>query len=104
MPQNYPTKDWSAWRNMMPPGPHSLHVIGTVTCPTPGFTARLVPHKPQGINPAIYLFDLVVTPPTGPVTEVITDVHVHYSEITNVAYTDVTILPGNTTVPVRMVF
>lgn len=60
-PEPTPTSDWTAWASMMPPGPHSLHVHGHVTVPTPGYAATLTPTSPQGINPKILMLDLKVT-------------------------------------------
>lgn len=90
----------------MPGDSPTLHVKGEVICPTSGFTARLVPHSPQGINPEIYLLDLVVNPPEPGtvVLQVETNVPVHFQEVTDQKYSDVTILPEGITVPVELVF
>ncbi len=106
MNQNFLSKNWSAWHNLMPGSEPALHVTGEVTCPTSGYTARLSPSSPQGINPATYLMDLIVTPPAPGtlVLEVVTDVPLHYQELTSERYTDVTILPENTTISVKLVF
>ncbi|MEM7588535.1 MAG: hypothetical protein AAF560_34420 [Acidobacteriota bacterium] len=40
-PDCFPTEDWIAIDNQMPPGPRALYVAGTVVAPTPGYTARL---------------------------------------------------------------
>ena len=89
----------------MPGSEPTLHVKGDVTCPTTGYCARLTPHQPQGINPAIYLFDLTVTPPAPGqiVGQMVTDVLVHFQEVTRNHYEKVTILPENITVEVRLV-
>jgi hypothetical protein len=97
---------WEAILDLMP-GPQrkpTLRVTGKCTFPTPGYTVTLVRHVPQGINPAILLLDKIVTPPTGVVPQVITTIDVTpYVEQTEQRFTDVTILPDNTTVPVKEV-
>lgn len=105
MNAQFPTKNWSAWLNLMPGSQPTFHVKGEVTCPTSGYTARLASLTPQGINPAIYLLELRVTPPapSTPVLEVETDVPIYYQEVTDQRYTDVTILPENITFPVQIV-
>jgi len=90
-----PTANWHAWHDWMPGKPPTLHVVGVVRCPTAGYTVTLKPAAPQGINPAIYILELVVTPPTQPAAQVVTDVPVHYSEHTSVRYTEVFIIPQN---------
>ena len=89
----------------MPGSTPTLHVAGKVTCPTGGHTARLVPAMPQGINPSIYLLDLVVTPPAPDqiVTQAIADVDVHYVEQTNTSYDSVEIQPESLMVNVEVV-
>lgn len=99
------SKNWKAWHDFMPGSEPTLHVKGEVTAPTTGYSASLIPHQPQGINPAIYLFDLVVVPP-GPgqiVQETITTFEVPYQEDTRKKYSHVTILPENITEEVTIV-
>jgi len=68
-----------AWLDLEPPTPpRSLHVTGTYTFPTPGYTAGLRPSDPQGINPWDLLLELVVQAPGGAVSRVLTDVEIHY--------------------------
>jgi len=95
-----PTSNWHAWHDWMPGKPPTLHVVGVVRCPSAGYTVTLKPAAPQGINPAIYILELVVTPPTQTAAQVVTDVPVHYSEQTSVRYTEVFIVPENIRVPV----
>jgi hypothetical protein len=92
--------DWHAWRDRMPGKPPTLHVVGTCECPTAGYTASLRPVSPQGVNPAIYILELVLTPPDRPAAQVITGVPVYYREITATRYGEVFIIPDNTLVPV----
>lgn len=98
------TKDWHASQDFMPGGPPTLNVTGTVVCPTTGYKAKLVRHSPQGINPTIYILDLIVTPPAPgtAVDNVLTDLHVQYHEDTRTKYSQVTILPENITVDVKI--
>jgi hypothetical protein len=44
-------------------GPPRLEVSCMAITPTPGFTAKLHPMKPQGFNPAVLILQLVLTPP-----------------------------------------
>lgn len=100
----FPSSEWKAWHDFMPVGPPTLYVTGKVTCPTTGYSAHLKVHHPQGTNPAIYLLDLVVVPPSPDtvVHQTETAVDVRYEEKTKNHYTHVTILPENTTVEVRV--
>jgi hypothetical protein len=65
MAENWTTRDWSAWLDVMP-GPDrqpSVHVAGTCVFPTTGYTAELRYTEPQGINPRYLLLDLIVIAP-----------------------------------------
>jgi len=99
------SSDWKAWHDFMPGSQPTLHVKGTVTVPTSGYTAKLQPATPQGINPAIYLIDLIVTPPAPDeiVSPVLTPLEVYYMEITSQNYTQVSILPDGIIVDVEVV-
>lgn len=59
MNTEFPLKNWKAWPESAP----TLHVAREVTVPTSGYTANLEPAVPQGINPSIYLLNLVIHPP-----------------------------------------
>ena len=96
-------RDWYASHDHMPPGPQTLRVTGICTFPTAGYTVALRRHEPQGINPRDLLLDKVVTEPTGPVPDVITDVEVRYEEVTDVEYDTVTILPDGPSIQVQEV-
>lgn len=103
--KTYPSRDWKSWHNFMPGSPHTLHIKGNIIFPTPGYSAALVPRVPQGINSAIYLFDLVVTKPTdssgderGHFEE-----EIRYSEATSKTYSDIVIYPEKISVPVQTV-
>ena len=85
-------RGWEAWLSKEPPiPPVTLHVIGTCTFPTSGYTAELRPSDPQGINPWDLLLDLVVQAPSGPVPDVLTDVDIHYEAEVETEYETVTI-------------
>lgn len=51
-------KDWHAWLNTMPGGPHTLHVSGALQVGNPGIYAVLQKKVPQGINPAYDFLEL----------------------------------------------
>lgn len=99
------SSNWKAWRNVVPGSGPTLHVTGEVTVPTGGYTAKLSPQIPQGINPQIYLLNLIVTPPSPDqvVTQAFTTIKVKYEEKTKTNYTKVTILPDDITVDVGTV-
>ena len=91
--------DWRAWQDSTPSGP-TLHVAGTCDLPTPGYAIALRRKAPQGINPRDLLLEKTVTPPSGPIAQVITPVEVRYEEQTDVKYDTVTILPDGVTLQV----
>jgi hypothetical protein len=93
-------RDWEAWHDRMPGAQATLHVTGRCEFPTSGYSVRLERHEPQGINPRDLLLDLVITEPTGPVTQVVTEEEVRYDEQTDLDYDSVTILPDGPTVNV----
>lgn len=97
-------RDWYAWHDHMP-GPGStptLHVTGTCTFNTAGYSAELKPAARQGINPKDYLMKLVVHGPSGDVVaEVLTDVAIEYSEETSMEYDTVSILDVELGIPVE---
>jgi hypothetical protein len=98
------SSNWKAWHDFMPGSEPTLHVTGQVTAPTTGYSASLVPHTPQGINPAIYIFDLIVIPPNPNqvVHQTVTTFDVSYEEDTRKSYSHVTILPDNIMVEVTI--
>lgn len=91
---------WYASHNHMPGGSRTLRVTGICTFPTTGYVVKLRRHVPQGINSKHLLLDKIVIPPSGPALPVITNVRVSYAEVTDMEYTNVTILPDGTTIPV----
>ena len=94
-----------AWKNMMPPV-HSvkLFVAGEVTCPTTGWKVRLVEARPQGINPAILILQLVARKPSGITQPVLTRVPVRFQKARGGTYQQVTIRGGGPdfTIPVQL--
>ena len=94
--------DWSAFLNRQPPQPPKLIVTGTCEFPTAGFTVELRRHEPQGINARDLLLDKVVTAPSGPVAQVITQVEARFEEETGAEFDTVTILPDGPTIPVTI--
>jgi Domain of unknown function (DUF6438) len=94
-------RDWTAIHNHQPPGPSVLRVNGTCEFATAGYTVELRRRQPQGFNPNDLLLDRVVTAPTGPVAQVVTEVQVEYTEETEFDYQTVTILPDGPTVQVQ---
>jgi len=56
--------DWAAWVNLMPPGPKSFFVVGSVTVSNLGQVPVLKPGNP-GINPKILILDLTVEQKPG---------------------------------------
>lgn len=63
-------------------GPVSSAGTGTCRFDTAGCSVELRRHEPQGINPRDLLLDCIVTPPDGPVAQVVAEVDVRYSEET----------------------
>ena len=101
---NVTSRNWKAWHDFMPGSEPTLRVAGEVTVPTSGYDAKLTPHYPPGINPTIYLLDLIVTPPAPDqqVSQVVTTLPVRYEEETRNNYSQVTVLPEETTVDVEI--
>lgn len=97
----YPTNDWAAWCDTMPPGPKTLHVKGTVVVPSTGYRATLKRHVPPGINPDILLLTLVVTEPTGITNPAVEEIEVRYSQEGCVS--GVSILPEGVDLEVEIV-
>jgi hypothetical protein len=95
--------DWSAVHDRQPPGPAVLRVHGTCTFETAGFTVELQRMVPQGINPKDLMLKRVVTPPTGVVAQVVTDVEVDYSEEADADFDTVSIHPEGLSIAVQVV-
>jgi hypothetical protein len=93
--------DWTAVHRHQPPDPSVLTVRGTCVFPTAGYSVELLRHEPQGITPSDLLLDRIVHPPTGSSAQVVTEVEATYTEVTDVDYQTVTILPDGPSVSVE---
>lgn len=93
--------EWSATLTTFGIAAPLLSVKGTCTFNTAGFEVALRRHRPQPGDPALLLLDRIVTPPSGPVAEVITEVEASYVERT-ASVERVTILPEGITVAVEI--
>jgi hypothetical protein len=91
-----PQSEWKAWRDRIPPDPATLHVSGKHTFPTAGYSAELKPASPQGINPKIYILDMMIHKPVDPVIQVPEEVNIEYNEKTDVIYEQVCIRISST--------
>jgi hypothetical protein len=72
--------EFRAWIDKMPGAGPKLIVTGNVEVPTGGWNVTLKPAVPQGVNPAILILEIRAVPPSGNVTEVITQIKVRYEE------------------------
>lgn len=95
--------DWRAIHDFEPGGTPTLRVTGRCVFPTSGYKVKLEVATPQGINPFILLLRKIVTPPSGPVLQVLTAVPVKFTLKTSFKYTNVTILPDGVTIKVQQV-
>jgi hypothetical protein len=100
-PIEVPCRDWTAVRRHEPPDPSVLTVRGTCVFPTPGYSVELLRHEPQGINASDLLLDRIVHAPSGLSVQVVTEVEATYTEVTDVDYQTVTILPDGPSVQVE---
>jgi hypothetical protein len=94
--------DWHAFHDQMPPGPATLRVTATCTCP-PGRSLDLRKKEPQGINPRDLLLELVdIEQGGGGGDEETTELE--YREDTDVEYDTVSVLPdGPSAIKVEIV-
>jgi hypothetical protein len=100
-PTEVPCHDWTAAHRHEPAGLSVLTVRGSCVFPTAGYSVELLRHEPQGINPSDLLLDRIVHPPTGLNVQVVTEVEAVYTEVTDVDYQTVTILPDGVSVRVE---
>ena len=88
------SRDWKAWIDAMP-GPNrgrTLHIVGEVDLPTPGYATALTPGPADRAMPPGQRFSLTLTPPQGPVAQVVTPTPVRYEgEATYEAYRSIMI-------------
>lgn len=83
---------WRAVHQVPASGSAQLRVTGTCVMPTPGYTLTLTRAAPQGINPSHLLLNLMATPPTDMVAQVLTPSEVGYEETTDMQYERVDIV------------
>jgi hypothetical protein len=94
--------DWTAFHDHMPGKPQTLRVSGTCEMPTTGYEGKLRRIEPQGFNPKDLRLELMISDPSGGVSEVITPIQVTYEEQTDMEYDTVSI-DGYATVEVQCV-
>jgi hypothetical protein len=96
--------DWKAWIDEMPPG-RRLHVQGKCEYPTGGWKITLEKASPQGINPAVLIIRKVAKAPQGAATQQITTYEPKYEQKLgpDEKYDQVTIVPDNVTVAVKVI-
>jgi hypothetical protein len=83
-------KEWTAYHDRMPGKEPALRVFGTCCMPTGGWSTDLGPHEgPPGINPRVLMLDLLVAAPTGPASDVVTEILVQYEVQTPSQYDQV---------------
>ena len=93
---------WQAVQDSQPPLRPRLRVTGRCTFPTPGYKVTLKESVPQGINQHILLLTKTVTPPKGPVPQVLQTILVGFEKKNaTTKYDSVTILPEGTTIKVK---
>lgn len=74
------SRQWSAWVNAMPgPGASAtLHVVGEIVLPTPGFAATLNAGAADRSARPVQQMILDLAPPSGPAPQVLTPATVRY--------------------------
>lgn len=97
-------REWTATHDRMPGKTPTLRVDGCCCFNEDGWQVELRDHDgAQGINPRIKMIDLVVTPPAGPVAEVLTEVPVHWEDETGNEYDQVHVVVVGGEAPDRMI-
>lgn len=76
----FPTSDWYAWVDKQPPGPPSLHVMGTVTVPSTCYEASLEPGAVVPPPPNQFPLILKVKKLEGPCLPVVTRIPVRFDQ------------------------
>ena len=94
---------WTAWYNVQPGVPKTLHVAGVCTFPDSGYKVALTKHVPTGSNPKVCLLDLTITPPVSRVSHLVRTLPVQFAEQADVRHESVEILPDHVLVPVQTV-
>lgn len=89
---------FKAWIDTMPGSPPRLIVSGKVEVTSGGFKWSLTKATPQGFNPDVIILDLVITPPHGNATTVMTTLEPRFEESPpERQYTQATIREGSDT-------
>lgn len=100
------TKDWHAWLNTMPPGPHMLHVTGNVQVGNPGVDVFLYKIEPPNSKSATLNLELVLVQRPGIWPQHVVLKQARYDQVTKVEITTVDILSFATviaSIPVQIV-
>jgi hypothetical protein len=90
--------DWSAFYDVMPAQPKTLHIGGSCSVPVGTKGVTLVAVEPPGINPAIYLMDIVTSPEPvvgGHHSQALKLVKVSYTEQTDHLYQTIQLSNGD---------
>ena len=98
-------KEFKAWLDKMPGANNTLHVTGTVTVPTTGWTVTLTEAVPQGINPKILILEVKKVKPYGVSGDMVSHIPVRFDKPHSPDYTEVTVRDdgGDFTIPVEIV-
>jgi hypothetical protein len=98
-------KEFKAWLDKMPGANNTLHVTGTVTVPTTGWTATLTEAEPQGIIREILLLEVKKVKPYGASGDMVSHIPVRFDKPDSFAYFQVTIRGDGEefTIPVKIV-
>jgi hypothetical protein len=91
MSKNPDAKEFKAWLDKMPGANNTLHVTGSVTVPTTGWTATLTEKHPQGINPTILILEVKKVKPTGKAGDIVSHIPVRFDKPKSPDYEHVTI-------------
>lgn len=75
------SRNWYAWNNQMPPKPDDFHIVGEVDVPNPGVDVELTARVPQGINPDIFIADLIFVQRPGIWPQVVATKQVRFDRV-----------------------
>lgn len=65
----------------MPPKPDDFHIVGEVDVPNPGVDVELTARVPQGINPDIFIADLIFVQRPGIWPQVVATKQVRFDRV-----------------------
>jgi hypothetical protein len=91
MAANPDKSTFKAWLDKQPPDHHTLHVTGSVTVPTTGWTAKLVEAHPQGSSKEILILKVEETKPTKDAGDIVSHIEVRFEKKNSHPYKQVTI-------------